>query len=118
MMTAQNEYAASIKETHHTEKRDAPSGTAITLAEQIIEQNPLIQKWINKTSQPDELQIISLREASVPGTHEVIYESTADEIKITHTAHSRLGFAQGALKAALWLVGKKGVFTMKDVLAI
>ncbi len=119
MMTAQREYAVSIIETHHTEKKDAPSGTAITLAEQIIEPNPLIQKWINSESHnPDELQIFSLREASVPGTHEVIYSSTADEIKITHTAHSRIGFAQGALKAALWLAGKKGVFTMKDVLAI
>jgi len=119
IMAKQKQYAVSVAETHHTEKLDAPSGTAIKLAEQIIKRNPEKTSWVNEGSEEKEkLEIFSHRIPEVPGTHQVIYNSEEDEIMISHKAHSRKGFAKGALQAALWLKGRSGVFTMKDVLGI
>lgn len=112
-------YQVSMEETHHTQKLDAPSGTAITLAEEILDQIPEKISWINEnTNNPALLPIISKRIDQVPGTHEIFYRSVVDEISIKHTAHSREGFAQGALLAAKWLIGKEGFFSMKDVLGL
>ncbi|MDR2122444.1 MAG: 4-hydroxy-tetrahydrodipicolinate reductase [Flavobacteriaceae bacterium] len=110
------EYSIRMEEIHHTEKKDAPSGTAITLAEEII---PVygFEKWkLSDRTENNELGIEAKRIQDVPGTHVVLYDSEVDEIEIKHVARSRKGFASGALLAAQWLVGKKGVFTMKDVL--
>ncbi|MGM9508497.1 4-hydroxy-tetrahydrodipicolinate reductase [Larkinella sp. GY13] len=110
-------YHVSMTEVHHTEKKDAPSGTAITLAEGIIEQIPTKKRWVNDAdSQPDAVVIESLREGTVPGTHVVRYDSDVDTIEIKHVAYSRQGFALGALTAGEWLVGKEGVFGMEDLL--
>lgn len=109
------EYKVEIKETHHTQKLDAPSGTAISLAKSIIE-NSDYSSWALDTKKDDELLIEAERTDNVPGTHTVYYKNPIDTIEITHTAHSREGFAQGAVMAAEWLIGKKGIFTMKDVL--
>ena len=110
-------YHVSMTEVHHTEKKDAPSGTAITLAEGIIEQIPTKKRWVNDAdSQLDAVVIESLREGTVPGTHVVRYDSDVDTIEIKHVAYSRQGFALGALTAGEWLVGKEGVFGMEDLL--
>jgi 4-hydroxy-tetrahydrodipicolinate reductase len=110
-------YNAGIEEIHHTHKKDAPSGTAITLAEQIIEVSDKKKKWVNKEEMnEDELSIISKRIDEIPGTHSVKYFSPTDDIEIIHTAHNRKGFAEGAVMAAEFIVGKKGIFSMKDVL--
>ncbi|HET7360977.1 MAG TPA: 4-hydroxy-tetrahydrodipicolinate reductase [Salinimicrobium sp.] len=109
------EYAASIEEIHHTQKLDAPSGTAITLAEQIIKESNYNQ-WKLKNAKENEIPITAKRIENVSGTHLVTYQSEVDSIEIKHTAHSRDGFAKGAVVAAEWLIGKKGVFGMKDVL--
>ncbi|GAB3938099.1 4-hydroxy-tetrahydrodipicolinate reductase [Larkinella terrae] len=110
-------YHVSMTEIHHTEKKDAPSGTAITLAEGIIEQLPDKKRWINEAEdQSDAVSIESLREGTVPGTHLVRYDSDVDTIEIKHVAYSRQGFALGALTAGEWLVGKQGVFGMEDLL--
>lgn len=109
------EYAVSLEEIHHTQKLDAPSGTAISLANDIIE-NSDFTSWTLKTPQPHEIGITAKRIENVPGTHEVTYDSKVDCIQIKHTAHSRQGFALGAVIAAEWIRGKKGIFTMKDVL--
>ena len=107
------------KETHHTQKKDAPSGTAITLAEQILDQVKRKKQWINELSDhPEDLEIISQRIDSIPGTHSVKYSSAIDNIEIIHTAHNRKGFAFGALLAAEFIKDKKGFFTMKDVLGL
>ncbi len=118
MMYALDDYSISIEEIHHLQKLDAPSGTAITLAEGIIE-NTAKQKWelANKTSE-ENIPITAKRIKDVPGTHTVAYESEVDSIEVKHTAHNRKGFALGAVVAAEWILGKKGVFTMKDVLNI
>lgn len=118
MMHALDDYSISIEEIHHLQKLDAPSGTAITLAEGIIE-NTAKQKWelANKTSE-ENIPITAKRIKDVPGTHTVAYESEVDSIEVKHTAHNRKGFALGAVVAAEWILGKKGVFTMKDVLNI
>ena len=117
LMEGQLQYDVRIKEIHHTEKKDAPSGTAISLAEQILENNSSKKKWINDNpSQKDELQIESERIDPYPGLHEVIYDSAIDEIRIAHNAHNRNGFALGAVLAAEYIYGKQGMFTMKDVL--
>ncbi|MBK7568935.1 MAG: 4-hydroxy-tetrahydrodipicolinate reductase [Bacteroidetes bacterium] len=119
IMREQPQYDVAIEETHHTQKLDAPSGTAITLAERILSKLKTKNSWVNnKTSIKEELEIISHRIENVPGTHEVIYSSEADEIKLIHTANSRKGFAEGAILAAKWIKDKKGIFTMKDVLGI
>ncbi|HLX93930.1 MAG TPA: 4-hydroxy-tetrahydrodipicolinate reductase [Puia sp.] len=118
LMSNQSEYNARLKEIHHTEKKDAPSGTAITLAEQIIEKIPRKLKWVNQASaDPGDLEIISERIDPEAGTHLVRYSSAIDDIEISHIAHNRKGFAIGAVLAAEFLKGKKGTYTMKDVLA-
>lgn len=110
-------YRVSMTEIHHTEKKDAPSGTAITLAEGIMEHLPQKTRWVNDTmAAENEVAIESLREGTVPGTHTVRYDSDVDRIEITHTAHSRQGFALGAVIAAEWLPGRQGVFGMNDLL--
>ena len=118
MMRNFSEYNIQMEETHHTQKLDAPSGTAITLEEDIIE-NSTKDNWvIDVTDNKNEIPIVSKRINNVPGTHSVIYNSLVDEIEIKHTAKSRDGFALGAVVAAEWLHDKKGVYTMKDVLGI
>jgi dihydrodipicolinate reductase len=113
------DYAIEMEEIHHTEKKDAPSGTAITLAEGLMSQNPTKTKWVNEpTENTDELEIISKRIDNVPGTHTVFYNSPIDTIEIKHTAHSREGFAQGAVMAAEWTAKNRGVFGMNDLLKI
>ena len=114
------EYKIEVEEIHHTQKLDAPSGTGISIAEQIIENNDLKQSWVNDNSEKEnELEIISKREDKVPGTHSVYYKSAVDEIEIKHTAHSRSGFAHGALLAGEWLAkNKDGIYSMQDVLEI
>ena len=117
LMNQHKEYEITLKEIHHTQKKDAPSGTAISLAEQILEQIGRKNKWVNeKALQPYELSIISERIDPAPGTHTVTYSSTIDDIEITHTAHNRTGFALGAVLAAEFLKGKQGFFGMKEVL--
>ena len=111
------DYSISMEEIHHTQKLDAPSGTAITLAEDILK-NSKYGSWTLDASKLKALHINSKRIDSVPGTHEVTYSSSVDTIEIKHTAHNREGFALGAVIAAEWIAGKKGVFTMKDVLNI
>jgi len=109
------QYNVSMEEIHHTQKLDAPSGTAITLAEGVIKHTDY-SNWTLETSISNEIHIEAKRIENVPGTHSIFYDSEVDQIEIKHTAHSREGFALGAVVAAEWLVGKKGVFTMKDVL--
>lgn len=115
MMQPHSDYDISVEEIHHTKKLDAPSGTAITLAEEIIK-NSTYQQWALDGVKKNTLPITAIRSEKVVGTHKVNYKSEIDSLQITHTAHNRKGFAQGALIAAEWLVGKKGTFTMKDVL--
>jgi 4-hydroxy-tetrahydrodipicolinate reductase len=117
LMAQHTEYAVELKETHHTQKKDAPSGTAITLAEQIMAEIPSLKKWVNRLGEKTgELPILSERIDPAPGTHEVKYHSAIDDIEIIHTAHSRDGFAGGAVLAAEFIRHKKGIFSMKDVL--
>ncbi|AWI25851.1 4-hydroxy-tetrahydrodipicolinate reductase [Flavobacterium pallidum] len=115
MMAKFPQYRASLQEIHHTQKLDKPSGTAISLAKGIIE-NSGYKNWTLTEAKENDIAIEALREENVPGTHTVKYESGIDSIEITHTAHSREGFAFGAVIAAEWIAGKTGVFTMKDVL--
>ena len=118
-MNAHPEYAVSMEEIHHTQKKDAPSGTAVTLAEGILANYQHKTKWVNEISQQNEdLSIISKRIDPAPGTHSIHYDSDIDSIELKHTAHSRKGFASGALLAAEFIVGKKGLFSMDDVLEI
>lgn len=117
MMKNLEEYSVEIEEIHHVQKVDAPSGTAISLAQQILEKNPNKKDWQLDHAEKDEIPVYAKREAEVPGTHTVFYKSEIDTIEIKHTAHSRLGFAKGAVIAAEWLKDKKGVFTMKEVLS-
>lgn len=117
LMNGMNQYDITIKEIHHTQKKDAPSGTAITLAEQVIENNQLKDKWVNKNPETaSDLFIESERIDPYPGFHEVKYSSEVDEITIVHNAHNRNGFALGAVMAAEFIHNKQGIFTMKDVL--
>jgi 4-hydroxy-tetrahydrodipicolinate reductase len=115
MMARITDYSVNLEEIHHTQKLDAPSGTAITLAEGIIENSTKTQ-WTLGEAQSNELPIVAKRIEKVPGTHIVSYESTIDSIEIKHTAHNREGFALGAIVAAEWLQHKTGVYTMNDVL--
>ena len=118
IMSNHPEYVIKMKEIHHIEKIDAPSGTAITLAESIIKETDY-QKWsLNKDFKENEISIEAQRLSDKTGTHEVMYKSDIDEIKIKHAALNREGFGLGAVIAAEWLIGKKGVFSMKDVLNI
>lgn len=119
IMNLYPQYKAGIEETHHEHKLDKPSGTAISLASQIIRNIPSKKKWVNDyTDNPEELQVISARLEEVPGTHVVSYGSAVDKIEMIHTAHNRKGFAEGAVMAAEWIVGKKGIFGMDDLLNI
>ncbi|WP_374542487.1 4-hydroxy-tetrahydrodipicolinate reductase, partial [Flavobacterium sp.] len=117
LMKNLGQYKVSMEEIHHTQKLDAPSGTAITLAEGIIN-NSNYTNWTLDTPKENEIKIEAKRIGTVPGTHSIFYDSTVDQIEIKHTAHNREGFALGSVVAAEWLIGKKGVFTMKDVLNI
>ena len=120
IMGAHPAYKLEMTEIHHTQKLDKPSGTAVTLAEEIIEQNINYKHWRlagnNELENGKEFFIHALREENVPGTHLVNYSSPIDSIQIQHTAHTRDGFALGAILAAEWIKNKKGIFTMKDVL--
>ncbi|MES2748655.1 MAG: 4-hydroxy-tetrahydrodipicolinate reductase [Bacteroidota bacterium] len=115
MMSKFDDYKITMEEIHHTQKLDAPSGTAISLANSIINHTHY-DNWTLENPTPNELKIDAQRIENVPGTHSVFYTSEVDTIEIKHTAHNRNGFALGSVIAAEWLVGKKGVFTMKDVL--
>lgn len=117
MMKNLADYKVSMEEIHHTQKLDAPSGTAISLAEGIIK-NTAYTNWTLENPSEKEIHINAKRIENIPGTHSVYYDSKVDQIEIKHTAHSREGFALGSVIAAEWLHGKKGVFTMKDVLGI
>jgi 4-hydroxy-tetrahydrodipicolinate reductase len=117
LMANQPSYKVVLEEIHHTQKKDAPSGTAITIAEQLINHLPQKSSWVNKeTTVENELAIISKRIDPAPGTHTVTFSSQIDDIEIIHTAHNRQGFAAGAVLAAEFLTNKKGIYTMKDVL--
>ncbi len=111
-----SEYNVQLEEIHHTQKKDAPSGTAISIAEGIIKNDDRFDSWKLDETQNKELGIFAIRENEVPGTHSVYYKSDVDEIEIKHTAFNRNGFAVGAIVAAEWIIGKTGNFTMKDVL--
>ncbi len=116
-MNGHTDYTIGIEEIHHTQKKDQPSGTAITLANDAIELLDRKTGWRNDEKiSNEEVPIISKRIDKVPGTHNITYTSDIDTIKLKHTAHSREGFAKGALMAAKWLSGRTGVFEMRDVL--
>jgi len=123
LISSYPDYKAEIEETHHTQKLDAPSGTAVKMAEDIIENNLSYDKWnLGEEEMPFCLQgnlpITSYRRPNVPGNHKVTYASSIDTISLSHIAHNRMGFALGAVLAAEWLVGKKGIYTMSNVLNI
>lgn len=125
LMATQMDYKASVEEIHHLQKIDHPSGTAITIADGVFEKVQYLHDWkaflktadtLEIPTEPGVLPIISKREANVPGTHTVTWQSEIDTIQISHVAHSREGFATGAIAAAKWLVGKQGCFGMNDML--
>jgi 4-hydroxy-tetrahydrodipicolinate reductase len=119
LMSTHNEYNVTIEEVHHTQKKDAPSGTAITLAEQILEKIKTKESWVNnESSDNSQLEIVSKRIDDVPGIHSVKYNSENDFIEIKHSAYNRKGFANGALLAAKFIARKKGIFSMQDVLGL
>lgn len=118
MMATLEDYNISMEEIHHTKKLDAPSGTAITLAEGVIENSSKKDWELGAISSEENIPIVAKRIPDVPGTHTVWYNSEVDTIEIKHTAHNRKGFALGAVIAAEWILDKTGVFTMKDVLNI
>lgn len=117
MMHTLKQYKVSMEEIHHTQKLDAPSGTAISLAKDIIAQSDYAG-WAIENPKPEDIFIDVKRIENVPGTHVVTYDSEIDSIEIKHTAHTREGFALGSVIAAEWLAGKTGIFTMKDVLGL
>lgn len=118
MMSNLQQYNISLEEIHHTKKLDAPSGTAISLANDIISKHNTYEKWALNSGNETTIPIIAKRIGDVPGTHTVTYESEVDTITMTHLANNRDGFALGAVIAAEWIVGKTGIFTMNDVLNI
>ena len=119
LMAAHNDYDVTMQEIHHTQKKDAPSGTAVSLAEQILESVHRKKNWVNRQgNHPEELEIISERNDPAPGTHIVKYSSAIDDIEIIHTAHNRTGFATGAVIAAEFIKDRKGIFSMKEVLGL
>ena len=115
IMAQFDSYKVEMEEIHHTQKLDAPSGTAISLAKGVIE-NSNYKSWTLENAEPNQIHIEAKRIGDVPGTHTVTYESVVDTIEIKHTAHNREGFALGAVIAAEWLAGKHGIYSMKDVL--
>jgi 4-hydroxy-tetrahydrodipicolinate reductase len=117
MMSKFGSYSVEMEEIHHTQKLDAPSGTAISLAKGVIE-NSDYTNWTLEEAKENQIHIEAVRTENVPGTHTVTYSSEVDTIEIKHTAHNRDGFALGAVIAAEWIVGKHGIFTMKDVLEL
>lgn len=117
MMANIEQYKVSMEEIHHTQKLDAPSGTAISLAEGIIE-NSKYESWTLDEPKDNQIHIDAKRIENIPGTHSIFYDSIVDQIEIKHTAHNREGFALGAVIAAEWLADKKGIYTMKDVLSL
>ena len=119
LMAPREEYDVMLEEIHHTEKKDSPSGTAITLAEQVLAEIKRKKQWVNhSTTNPSDLEIASQRIDPAPGTHRVKYFSPIDDIEIIHTAHNRHGFALGAVLAAEFIRDKKGIFSMKEVLGL
>ncbi|NTW32253.1 MAG: 4-hydroxy-tetrahydrodipicolinate reductase [Bacteroidetes bacterium] len=117
MMNSFPQYDVKIEETHHTQKLDSPSGTAISLANDIINNIDRKEKWVNETTDINSLlEIKSIRSGNITGIHNVIYNSNVDTIEIKHTALNRTGFALGAVMAAEWLYGKKGFLGMNDLL--
>ncbi|MDE3234728.1 MAG: 4-hydroxy-tetrahydrodipicolinate reductase [Bacteroidota bacterium] len=119
LMSRHPEYAVQLEEIHHTQKKDAPSGTAITLAEQVLQHIKTKKQWVNHISDNEEdLEIVSERIDPAPGTHKIKYQSPIDDIEIIHTAHNRKGFAGGAVLAAEFTKGRKGIFSMKEVLGL
>jgi 4-hydroxy-tetrahydrodipicolinate reductase len=120
LMNETSGYQVALEEIHHTAKKDAPSGTAITLAEGILSHYAKLKTWNlvgESPNNPSSLPITSKRIDPAPGTHSILYSSDIDDIQITHTAHSRQGFAQGAVQVAEWILGKKGVLSMDDFLS-
>lgn len=118
-MAQHADYEISLGEIHHTQKKDAPSGTAVSLAEQVIDKVGRKTTWVNYHSDnPHELEIISERIDPAAGTHKVKYSSSIDNIEIIHTAHNRTGFATGAVLAAEFIISKKGIYGMKEVLGL
>ena len=118
MMKNLTNYQVAIEEIHHTEKQDAPSGTAISLAEAVLE-NSAYEAWeLAPTTDLNKIEIKAKRQPNVPGTHTLSYNSKIDRISLRHTAYNREGFGLGAVVAAEWIIGKTGVYTMKDVLNI
>ncbi len=119
LMAAHPSYEVSMEEIHHTQKKDAPSGTAVSLAEQVLENISWKKRWISdQTGSKEDLQITSRRIDPAPGTHKVLYQSVIDEIEIIHTAHNRTGFAAGAVLAAEFIRNKNGIYGMKEVLGL
>lgn len=121
LMASYPEYKVHVSETHHTAKLDAPSGTAVSIANDILFENDELSSWIHKenelpVTQKNQFGVTSYRKEGVPGTHHVTYASEIDTLELSHTAHNRQGFALGAVVAAEWLQHKKGVFTMQDVI--
>ena len=116
LMSVHPEYTAKIEEIHHTEKKDTPSGTSITLAEALIDRSSYLDWCLGKTNDSKQLSIQAKRIENVSGTHRVLYDSPIDSVEIIHTAKSRHGFGFGAVIAAEWLLGRTGVFSMKDLL--
>lgn len=116
MMNSFTNYDVTVDEIHHTAKLDAPSGTAVTIADDIVSSLSRKEKWVlGCSTQPEELNVAALRRSIVPGTHTVVWDSEVDELSLTHRAKGRTGFAAGAITAARFLVGKKGYFTMDDL---
>lgn len=123
LMANHHEYIPHISEIHHLQKLDAPSGTAISLANDMMFENENLSSWKHKENEapsvtPGQISVTSFRQEGVPGTHVVAYDSDIDRIEIKHTAHNRNGFALGAIVAAEWAWKKKGVFTMQDVIKL
>ncbi len=121
LMEPHSSYDDSINETHHLQKLDAPSGTAVTLADDMLVENNNFSSWIHQkneapTVDKGQIDLTSYRAKDVPGTHVVQYNSEIDSIELKHTAHNRTGFALGSIIAAEWLIGKRGVYTMRDLI--
>jgi 4-hydroxy-tetrahydrodipicolinate reductase len=118
MMAPFDNYKVQLQEIHHTEKKDAPSGTAISIAQGIIEETSFSHWHLGTVNEQESIGIEALRQEDVKGTHVVNYNSEIDQLQIKHTAHSRDGFALGAIIAAEWIIDRKGIFTMKNVLGL